>query len=377
MGWFGISAAERQQCLTYYEAGLTVIAFQGREADAYDDTLGRYLNAVAEDPIAAGVVYFAAMRLVQAAQEALRRYDQIRPIPEAASSLHLAWRAGSVSYLSWAEGLLPSIAALMDGATPDFGHAQSLVEKRESANARALPVAAAFLRRLRVEAADVEAITRRSLSTAAADPWRPKPTLPDVSLYFNCGCEFFKREQYAWALAAFQNCIEIDPTCEDAYVGLGNTYMSFGQHAPAIEAFRKALDINPNDAQAHFNLGCIYQNLGRYEDALTSYRAAAAARPDYALPYCNIGVLALGFGRYKESAEAYEKAIALDPNLPPALLGLASAYFRLADYEHAFEVCRRILQAHPEHSDAQQLLAAIQAKRGEVATSCSHPENLP
>ena len=170
---------------------------------------------------------------------------------------------------------------------------------------------------------------------------------------------------------------------QDAYVNLGETYMSLGQHAPAIEAFRNALGINPDDAQAHYNLGCIYQNLGRYEDALTSYRAAAAARPDYALPYCNIGALALGFGRYKESAEALEKAVALDPtgvqggNLPGALYGLASAYFHLADYERAFEVCSRLVQTDPEYSDVQRLLAAIQSKLGEVATSCSDEKTMP
>jgi hypothetical protein len=32
MGLFGIPADERQQCLAYYEAGVAVIAFQGREA---------------------------------------------------------------------------------------------------------------------------------------------------------------------------------------------------------------------------------------------------------------------------------------------------------------------------------------------------------
>jgi predicted Zn-dependent protease len=95
------------------------------------------------------------------------------------------------------------------------------------------------------------------------------------------------------------------------------------------------------------------------------------------LPFGNIGALALIFGRYKESAEAFEKAVGLDPNLTPALYGLASAYFHLADYERAFEVCRRLTQAHPEHSDAQQLLAAIEEKQGEVATtSYSHEGNV-
>ncbi len=376
MGLFGITADERQQCLTYYEAGLTILAFQDREADAFNDTLGRYLNMAAEDPIGASLVAFAAMRHIQAAQEALRRHDQIRAIPGAASTLHLAWRARLVSYLSWAEAFLPSMGALMNGRMPDLGRVQSLVEKRELANAQALAVAAAFLRRLRVETADVEAITRRGFSTAAADPWRPKPTIPDVGFYFNCACEFFKREEYASALVAFQNCIDLDPTCQDAYVTLGNTYSVLGQPDSAIEAFRKALDINPDDAQAHYNLGCAYQTVGRYDDALTSYRAAAVARPDYALPFGNIGALALVFGRYQESAEAYEKAVALDPNLPPALYGLASAYFHLADYAHALEICRRLMQTNPEYSDAQRLLAAIQENQSEVGTSCPHGENL-
>ncbi len=82
-------------------------------------------------------------------------------------------------------------------------------------------------------------------------------------------------------------------------------------------------------------------------------------------------------GDYATAIDAFEKCVDIDPNLPEALYNLAFAYFHLTDYERAFEVCSRLMQTHPEYSDAQQLLAAIQKKRGEVATSCSEERNMP
>jgi tetratricopeptide (TPR) repeat protein len=267
--------------------------------------------------------------------------------------------------------------ASANGTTPDFAHLESLAEKRRLAQDHAHEADKAFMRRIRAKAADTNAMVDKSISALAADPWEPKPTIHDIHLNLADGLKSFEQGDYATAIEAFQKCVDLDPTYQDAYAGLGGSYASLGQHARAIEAFRKVLDINPNHPETHYNLGCIYQDLGRYEDALTSYRAAAAARPDYALAYCKIGALALGFDRYKESAEALERAIELDPNLPDGLYNLASAYLHLGDYERAFEVCSRLMQTNPEHSDAQQLLAAIQKKQGEVATSCSHGENVP
>jgi hypothetical protein len=177
MGWFGITADERQQCLTYYEAGLTVIAFLAREERVYNSTLDKYRNMATENPSPQAWWCIAASFKVQAVREAIRRYDQIRPIPDAASTLHLAWRAFLVSYLSFSE-------ALTKRPMSYFAHARSLAERQlAQSGTEALDHAheadKAFLQGLLAKATETEPIHHRIRSTTAADPWRPKPTVHD------------------------------------------------------------------------------------------------------------------------------------------------------------------------------------------------------
>jgi hypothetical protein len=128
MGLFGITANEYQQCLTYYEAMDRIVTLLQIHADSYEITRRQYLNMGAEDPIAAKrMMVPAAGRFVQAVREVIRRYDLIGPIPDAASTLHVAWRACLVSSLSWAEAnLTTTIEALTNGTTPDLADVQYL-----------------------------------------------------------------------------------------------------------------------------------------------------------------------------------------------------------------------------------------------------------
>lgn len=170
-----IEGTELKRCLAYYEAQFRVTAFQTKEADLFNNTLVKYLNSVKENPVAASEMCKAADRLVQAAHEVNRRHEDIQPIPDAASAMHLVWHVTFQSVTAWAEANLSSIEALANGMTSDKAYVQHLVDEYQAAWRKAQEEDKKFLRRVKVTAREMDRILNRTHEVTASDSWQPKP----------------------------------------------------------------------------------------------------------------------------------------------------------------------------------------------------------
>ncbi len=60
-----------------------------------------------------------------------------------------------------------------------------------------------------------------------------------VELYVGLGYARLAREEFAWARHAFDRAILLDPTHEDAQVGLGEVLLRFGEKEQALRLFRE------------------------------------------------------------------------------------------------------------------------------------------
>jgi tetratricopeptide (TPR) repeat protein len=168
------------------------------------------------------------------------------------------------------------------------------------------------------------------------------------------------------------------------YIGLA--YLSAKQSEQAIDAFRKAARRRPENALAHFHLGILlltasgesgqegaeeieqaialtpregmyYAVLGRW--MLEHDQSAAAlpvlekatenAEPTAVLEFL-LGITQVAVQGAEAGRQAIEKAIALDPTLAAAHDVLGFCYFRLGDYEHAFQSYRRAAELAPERN---------------------------
>jgi len=179
MGLFsnaGIVGDELQRCLAYYEAEMKVTAFQTREADLFNNTLVKYLDSMAEDHVAARQVCDAANRLVQSAQEVLRRHEEISSIPQAAYSMRYAWHVTLLAHATWAEATLSAMEALANGMTPHYAYVQDLVAKYQAACGKAQKEDKKFLKRLQVTPDAFEKIINRCNDAGETDSWQPKPS---------------------------------------------------------------------------------------------------------------------------------------------------------------------------------------------------------
>ncbi len=108
----------------------------------------------------------------------------------------------------------------------------------------------------------------------------------------NKGLFYHFSGQFSDARKSFEKIVEIDPTFEEAYFNIGNTYI--GQYDDAMEQmskdttlqgaidnFNKAIELNPNYVQAIYNLGIQYQVKGDNEAAKAQYHRALEIEPGY------------------------------------------------------------------------------------------------
>jgi hypothetical protein len=177
MGFFGspkIDGKELQECLTYFESQTKVVVFQTKEADLYNNALVKYGNSIMENPVAANEACKAARRLSLSSTEVLRRHEEIRNVPVAASAMHYAWYLTFLANADWASATTKAIEAMAEGMTPDTIYLQRLVEAYQEAWRRADDEDKKFLKRLKVSADDVAKIIVRANTYAANDNWEPE-----------------------------------------------------------------------------------------------------------------------------------------------------------------------------------------------------------
>ncbi len=184
MGLFGnpkIDGKELQECLTYIEAENKVIAFQTKETDLYNNAMVKYGDSIMENPLSAKDMTKAVKRLSQAATEILKRHEEIKNVPVAASAMHSAWHETFLANEAWASAMVAAIEsnifALLEatkGMTPQIEYAQQLAEEHHKAFRRAEDEYKKLLNRLKVGAEVKALITTHATRIDPTDDWKPE-----------------------------------------------------------------------------------------------------------------------------------------------------------------------------------------------------------
>jgi len=87
------------------------------------------------------------------------------------------------------------------------------------------------------------------------------------------GDAYGELEDYASAIAAYRQAIELNPDDPWLFNALGNAYSRQDQHEQAVEAYTAALDRQP-EAGFHFDRGLAHLALGQQDQTLADYQAA-------------------------------------------------------------------------------------------------------
>lgn len=162
-------------------------------------------------------------------------------------------------------------------------------------------------------------------------------TIDAATNYYNTGKNLLGMNEYARAVAAFDQALASDTTmirASDAllYTYQGKAYglIKLDRYDDAIRTVEEGLVIYPKDPMLWNDKGYALYKLGRYQEAVTAYDSAISYDQNYTSALINKGQALFLLGRYQESADTYARADATDPGNSEAAAGMAQAQAKAA-----------------------------------------------
>tara|TARA_Y100000034_G_C6801999_1_gene359793 strand:+ start:212 stop:772 length:561 start_codon:yes stop_codon:yes gene_type:complete len=139
------------------------------------------------------------------------------------------------------------------------------------------------------------------------------------------------------AIADFNEVIELDPTCWDAYESRGVVYRELDLNdnknhnlkSPLKELYfatcdlERAIDLTDNPetkAMLHIELSYINSVYGEFCDSAINASIAISLNPNNAIGYTRRAISLLGLEDYDGSLADAKKALEIEPNQPEALI---------------------------------------------------------
>jgi tetratricopeptide (TPR) repeat protein len=127
---------------------------------------------------------------------------------------------------------------------------------------------------------------------------------------------------------------------------LGDAYRGRDDDRTALIAYDRALEVAPNDAAILSHMGLAYAGAGQWAEAVTSYRRSLLKDPLQPLTLVNLGLTLEQQHDEAGAAVAYQRALTIDPRNGVALLDLGNVAFRQGDRVQAITLYQRAIQAN-------------------------------
>jgi serine/threonine-protein kinase len=170
---------------------------------------------------------------------------------------------------------------------------------------------------------------------------------------------------------AYQQAIQAHPNSRFSYNSFGTFYRRRNEYEKALQMFGKVIQIAPEWYGTYVNVGSIYSDMGQYDKAIDPLKKSIAIRPSYA-GYVDLCASYFGLNRYPEAAAACEEAIKLDPqqyvtwgNLGEALYYSGKKDQSQAPYHKALELASGELKVNPRDPDVLSSLASYYSMLGD------------
>lgn len=110
------------------------------------------------------------------------------------------------------------------------------------------------------------------------------------------------------ALAHAQKACASQPYSPDAWLVLGNVYVTQSNHEAALQSYERALIIQSNRVDVLFNAGLVLEQMGRKQEACGYYQKVVVLDPRHAKAWLGLALIQRELGDDKKAQEAIEKA---------------------------------------------------------------------
>jgi tetratricopeptide (TPR) repeat protein len=186
------------------------------------------------------------------------------------------------------------------------------------------------------------------------------------------GWDYMRTEAWDKAAAAFQSAIDIDPTFEVPYYGLGRADMALKQYVAAIAALAKCRDLYQAQVGRQFASA---QEAQRYrQDRLTEIDEQMRQVNSMPPSIQQQDMLRQLGNQRRDVQDAITKGnnVSLDATVPPWVsLSLGSAYFRAGKIADAEREYKATIAADNKSGEAHNNLAVVFLETGRFSEALS------
>jgi serine/threonine-protein kinase len=149
------------------------------------------------------------------------------------------------------------------------------------------------------------------------------------------------------AAAEFQLALGLEPTNEEAAIGLALAYEHEGKITEAEKAYQQAIQVHPNSRLSYNSFGIFYNHRNEYEKALQMFGKVIQIAPDWYGTYVNIGSIYDEMGQYEKAVDPLKKSIAIRPSYP-GYVNLGAAYYGLNKFADAANAYQEAAKLDPQ-----------------------------
>jgi Flp pilus assembly protein TadD len=168
------------------------------------------------------------------------------------------------------------------------------------------------------------------------------------------------------ARALFETALAKGRGGYEIYNNFAGLLVSVGDLIQAEKLLRLSIGENDQQARSNANLGLLLVEQGRGSEAVAFLERAIVLNPEdrrsrraLSSHYNDQGIDLMQANHPAEALTAFQKAAAADPTDAAAQMNLALYYVKSGNPEQARALLRRLLQEHPGHAPARQLLEQI------------------
>ncbi len=176
------------------------------------------------------------------------------------------------------------------------------------------------------------------------------------------------RLYYAWdtkgAKIFFEQAIEIDPSCAEAYRWRGSVYWSLSDYAEAVADFTSAIKLSPHYVDAYLARGKVLSLMGARKAAIEDFNTAISINPKNADAY-TARAYALG-NTFEQRIADLTIAIQLDPENDERYSDRAGSYNYKGSVEHDRRKLEKALVDYTKAIDLNPSYWPYYEDRGDV-----------
>ncbi|MCP4442793.1 MAG: tetratricopeptide repeat protein [Aureispira sp.] len=148
---------------------------------------------------------------------------------------------------------------------------------------------------------------------------------------------------------------------DDAWTAyrIGEAYLKTGNLAVAQTYLEKAVVELPYHLDFQEKLGVVYAQLQSYKKAQKTFEFILSENPKRKVALSNMGFMQALQGKFPQAMRLYDQALAIDPDYKTALLNKTGLLLQLNKKAEAKMVLEHLLDKHPDHQRAKQLLEQL------------------